>query len=132
MAEFLILRTNYWEQLGENNSKARMGDANFHATVHRKFDIIEVQEDGYYLSDDYPLGHGWDHNAFYMIQITGLSKQDAEQYSEALMDGETVNKRHKWGIGNIPNQIKNQLETTRTYKIAWSTIQSYVESKELF
>ncbi len=128
MAEFLVLRQNYWTGK-ESEAIAKMGDAKYQAGVHRPWDIIEVQEDSFYLSTDNPVGRGWNQEAFYMIQVIGISKFDALQYVESFMNGEITVKRHKWHTPNIPNNIKNILERDRTRKTTWAWLQSQLVEK---
>ncbi len=135
MAEFLVMRSNYWFDVGEISAKADLGEAKFHAGVHRPWDSLKVVDDGHYLSDDYPKGAGWDHEAFYLIRAIGTTAQFTKQYTGPLLDmasleaEKPVLKRHRWNFANLPAALKAQLEVDGTIKIAWTTLQPYITEK---
>ncbi len=138
MAEFLVMRENYWARVDFGFAQAinRMGVDKANAGVHRPWDITHVYDDGFFLSDDYPQGHGWrGKETYYMIQATGITKQFTKQYTEPLLDMASPEPekptltRHRWHFPNLPIAIKDELEAKRTIKIAWSVLSPYLVEK---
>lgn len=135
MAEFLVMRSNYWYDAGEISAKNTLGETKFHAGVHRPWDSLKVVDNGHYLSDDYKKGAGWDHEAFYLVRAPDITVQFTKQYTGPLLDmaslepEKPVLKCHRWHFANLPAAIKAQLEADRTIKIPWATLQPYITEK---
>lgn len=73
---------------------------------------------------------------FYLIEITGLTDEQAEKYCQPEVDASdpenpVIIRRRKYGlaVAAIPSAIRNKLQTDRYVKISWSQIRAYVRDK---
>ena len=130
MAEFLILRQNYWTGR-EAEAIAKMGDARFNAGVHRPWDIVEVRDDGFFKTKTNSKGHGWNQNAFYLLIVEGTTKQFTEHYTEPLndKDGNAI-YRHRWTMEDLtPAQKLDLASPLADSKLDTAVVDSTVKAK---
>ena len=114
MAEFLIMRQNYWSQLGGAESIVKLGDKKFNRGVHRPYDVCISEDDGYHATNANPKGHGWNRIAYYLLIVEGTTKQFTKHYTEPFMkDGAKV-YRHRWTMEDLSVAQKADLESPLT------------------
>lgn len=126
MAEFLIMAKRHWSY------KPNMTEAE-QAEYDRQYqvgDIVEVFPDGR-LSDHATAG-----GKFYVVRVDGLDYDTAKKYQEqwnvddVLHGGKVMFRRRKFRIrvADVPQAVKNALQSTGVYNTTWSAVKSYVRN----
>lgn len=84
MAQILIRKRKHF---AEDAKPPEWSDLNWLARPQRG-DVVEVRENGYWRIEALGTGtHGWDREAFALIQITNLSLQQAAMYHATYDNG---------------------------------------------
>ncbi len=137
MAEFLVMRSNYWYDVGEISAKDTLGETKFDAGVHRKWDSLRVADDGHFLDMGEVKGKSWDHDAFFVIQAIGITAQFAKQYTGPLLDMASLEAikptviRNRWSFASLPTATKDQIEADGYLKTEWVIVSPYLVGKTI-
>ena len=92
-------------------------------------DIVEVFPDG--KLSDYATAGG----KFYVVRVDGLDYETAKKYQEQWNDetGERkMIRRRKFRVraADLPQSVKNALQSTGVYNTTWSAVKSYIRNLE--
>jgi hypothetical protein len=98
-------------------------------------DIVEVLDDSKHDGDliANPIAE-----PFYLVRITGVTKEQALKYMAPYIDPATVGmdapvtlrrRLHNVEVANIPLAIRNQLMADRYVSVSWSQVRNYIRNR---
>jgi hypothetical protein len=134
MAEFLIRKR---EHFAEATKPAAWTDLKWSGRSLRG-DVVEVRENGYWRIEALGTGtHGWNREAFALIQVTNLSLETARpwqgSYSNATeAQPATVQFKNRYRLGvwaNVP-WVKNMVTVNGVTVEEWYYIRSNTHTSE--
>jgi len=100
MAELLIYDKDHWmdslteEQIAKLVSENKEFQSKYDERYQRG-DVIEVRPDGYWTGEK---AKGFNRNAFRVISVPNISRENLEYLTESLADGDDIKKARKYNI----------------------------------
>jgi hypothetical protein len=106
------------------------------SSIYQRGDVVDIKPDGHlWGKEEHPMTTTYNPPHFFIVKIPGITVEQARKYIQPRMDDidttkVTTRRLFKLLADDVPQWVKNSIQTTGEVTVTWAQIKNFVQNKK--